>query len=231
MSHARPSALVLICVLFLTAGCLRRVVVEPQLPRPDLLTQPSLRAFIRSSADRSIVLRVPNVQGALTQQGDLNQTYNAIEKELVRAGFTVRDRNLLQEVVRSSVNLDYATILSRTRAQLMLEIVSIRQRNYDTPRYVRTDNHREGTSPSPFHLSGWQFECKIIVVGSGEVGGIYTIDVAPRGEFLLNGNKILNSDGTGGRKHERAGYQIPLDAAARPFVAALVRDMGLTAAQ
>jgi hypothetical protein len=226
MPHTRLSALVLICVLLLTSACLQRVVVEPQVPRPDLITQPSLRAFLRSSSDRSIVLRVPNDQRGVTQQSNLDETSAAIEKELVRAGFTVRDRKLLNQVTDSGRNLDYPTMLAITKAQLMLDIVSIKPRRYDTPNYVRADNHRAGTARTPFHLLGWQFECKVILVGSGEIGGIYTVDVPPRGaEFLLNGNKVLNGDGSGGGKHEQPGYQVRIEDAARPFVQTLLRDL------
>lgn len=209
------------------SGCAMHVLADPQMPRIDSITQPALRTFMASGRTPSIVLRVPAPQRAVTQAGDLNQTYNAIEKELVRAGFTVRDRGLLEEVLRSSQNLDYRLIQSKINAQLILEIVSISAHHYDTRDYVRVDNHAAGQLQNAvFPIGGWQFECKVILVDSGEVGGIYTIDVAPaQNHFVVAGSNVFDATPGGQADKAHVGYGAPLESTAGPFVHRLIADL------
>jgi S1-C subfamily serine protease len=47
-----------------------------------------------------------------------------------------------------------------------------------------------------FPIAGWHFESRIVMVSTGEIGGIYSVDVAPAGglHFLLNGDEsVLNA--------------------------------------
>jgi hypothetical protein len=227
----RASVLFLSSVIVLASACasLNMVVVRPNLPREDSVTQPSLQNFMRSAVNPSIVLRVPAPQGQLTQaqaqQGDLERSraYNAIEKELVKAGFTVRDRGLLEEVLRSTQNLDYRVIQSKIEAQLILEIVSITPKDYSNDVYSRAKDNTTGRlRRGTFPLNGWQFQCKVVIVTSGEIGGIYTIDVAPVGRFLLAGENFTNANEQGQADRAHVGYKADLEATAPLFVQKLI---------
>lgn len=217
------------------AGCATHVRVEPRLPRPDVVTRPALAAYMRSTTSPTIVLRVPAPQGQVAQsqaqQGDAaaNQIYNLIEKELVKANFAVRDRGLLDAIVRSGQNLDYPLILQRTNAQLILEIISIRAMEYNNDGYSRVKNNEKGRLESgAFPISGWQYECKVTMVSTGEIGGIYTIDIAP-GEtyFLVKGDKIQNSNAAGYpfSVDSQFGFQSALADTPQFFVATLLTHL------
>ena len=215
------------------ASAANHVVVQPRVPPPDNVTQPALAAFMRGNPNPTIVLRVPAPQALVAQaqgqQGsaDLNQGYLAIEKELVRAGFTVRDRGLLQEILRSNQNLDYRGIQQKIDAQLILEIVSIAPREYNTDAYVDVKSHREGRlKKGAFPISGWHFESRVVIVSSGEIGGFYALDVVPQGmHFLVSGNRVVNASPQGRRDDAHIGYGVSLVQSAPSFVGLLVSSL------
>ena len=78
-----------------------------------------------------------------------------------------------------------------------------------------------------FELDGWQFEVRTILVETGEVGGIYTIHVAPRApaHFLLNNNHLRSNATLAGEEATTLGYEIPFDAAVPQFVEELIFEM------
>lgn len=224
------------CLLVIAAGAAdasTHVVVQPKVPPPDNLTQPALLAFMRTSPSPTIVLRVPAPQGSVTQsqgpQGsaDLNQGYLAIEKELVKAGFTVRDRGLLQEILRSNQNLDYRSIQQKIDAQLILEIVSLEPRSYNTDTYVDAKSHRDGQlKKGEFHISGWHFDSRLVMVATGEIGGIYTVDVVPQGmHFIVSGSKFYNATPQGRRDDAHTGYGVTLTQSAPSYVSMLLSSL------
>lgn len=233
-----------VCLLGITvsnaAAAATHVVVQPRVPPPDNVTQPALLTFMETVRNPTIVLRVPAPQTLVTQaqgqQGsvDLGQGYLTIEKELVKAGFTVRDRGLLVEILRSSQNLDYGMIQERIDAQLILEIVSIQPRSYGNDVYVEAKSHRQGRlKRGEFPIWGWHFESRIIMVNTGEIGGIYTVDVAPEAlHFLVSGNDVFNATPQGKRDKEHVGYGVGSAQDAAPaFVRMLVSSLIPTAAR
>lgn len=233
-----------VCLLGITlssaAAAATHVVVEPRVPPPDNVTQPALFTFMKTVRNPTIVLRVPAPQTLVTQaqgqQGsvDLGQGYLTIEKELVKAGFTVRDRGLLVEILRSNQNLDYGAIQQKIDAQLILEIVSIQSRSYGNDVYVQANNHRGGRlRRGEFPISGWHFESRIVMVNSGEIGGIYTVDVAPLGlHFLVSGSDVFNATPQGKRDRAHVGYGVGSAQDAAPeFVRMLVSSLIPTAAR
>lgn len=215
------------------SGCLTHVVVRPQIPGPEPVSQPALQTFMRSVGNPMIVLRVPSPQSQVTEaqksQGDatMNQGYNLIERELVKAGFTVRDRGLLEAVLRSNQDLDYRLIQQKVNAQLILEIVSISERSYDSDQYLRVKDRATGRLESgAFPLSGWQFECKVVLVDSGEIGGIYTIHIAPQeNHFLVSGSNFRNASSQGREERQYRGYGLELQEAIEPFVRELIFEL------
>jgi hypothetical protein len=232
------------CILWIALGgvasAATHVVVEPRLPPPDNVTQPALLAFMKDVRNPTIVLRVPAPQTLVTQaqgqQGtaEAGDGYVTIEKELVKAGFTVRDRGLLEEILRSNQNLDFAAIQQKIGAQLILEIVSIQPRSYGTDAYVEANSHREGQlRRGVFPINGWHFEARVVLVNSGEIGGLYSVDVAPQGlHFLVSGNNVYNATPQGKRDLAHTGYDVgSIQAAAPAFVRLLVSSLIPTAAR
>ena len=235
--HLKPwGALVLALAFAATSSAAPTdlVIVQPHVAQPDNITRPALVTFMRQTESPTIVLRVPAPQAAVSQsqgsQGsaDLNQAYLAIEKELVKAGFVVRDRGLLEEILRSNQNLDYKGIQQKIDAQLILEIVSIAPRSYATNAFVDARNHRDGQLKSgDFAISGWHFESRVVMVNSGEIGGIYSADIVPQDlHFIVAGRRILNATAQGKVDKEHLGYGFgPVEQAAPLFVRTFIFEL------
>jgi len=183
----RQSAVVVVLVLGAAAsGCVPlHVRVEPRVPENEIVVKPSLVTFLKTTPEPKIVLRVPVPQGNLAQEEQknseaLNSVYNVIEKELLKAGFTVRDRALLTEVLRNNPKIDYRAIKEKIDTQLILEIVSLTPWDYSNPEYKRADTGAPGQAPIPFKLVGSRIMAKLIMVETGEIGGIITYYAWPK---------------------------------------------------
>lgn len=231
--HQRVLLLCLLGMAVAVSGCATHVVVRPQIPGPEPVNQPALQAFMRSVESPTIVLRVPSPQSQVTEaqksQGDatMNQGYSLIERELVKAGFTVRDRALLEAVLRSNQDLDYRLIQQKINAQIILEIANISEHSYNNDQYSSVKDRAVGRLESrTFPISGWQFECKVILVDSGEIGGIYTIHIAPQENyFLVSGNNFRNASPQGREERQYRGYGLEFQAAIEPFVRELMFEL------
>ena len=237
-----------VCIFGITLGgvasAATHVVVEARVPQPDNVTRPALLTFMKTAITPTIVLRVPAPQTLVTQaqgqQGtvDLGQGYLTIEKELVKAGFSVRDRGLLEEVLRLNQNLDFRAIQQKIDAQLILEIVSIQPRSYGNDAYVEAKYHKEGRlKRGVFPISGWR-----VAGRAGQHGrdwGRLQRDVAPAGglHFLMNGDESVFNATPGGeavrvRGQTVSGWNVgTVEQAAPAFVRLLVSSLIPTAAR
>jgi hypothetical protein len=56
---------------------------------------------------------------------DNNVFYNAIEKELLKQGFSVRDRGLFNEIINKSSSTGYSKIKDLNNTDLIFEVVNI----------------------------------------------------------------------------------------------------------
>ena len=184
----RRAALALAIALGAVAtGCAAlHVLVVPTIPQNEVVIKPALNQFMKSVKEPKIVLRVPVPQGQLTQEEQkaseaMNSVYNVIEKELLKSGFTVRDRALLTEVLRDNPKLDYRAIKEKIDTQLILEIVSLTKWDYSNREYTLVKDGTKAMASQPFALFSWRVMAKLILVESGEIGAIFTIHAWPAG--------------------------------------------------
>jgi len=109
----------------------------------------------------------------------LSPIYNAIEKELLKEGFNVRDRGLFNEILEKSRNNDYSSIKELTDTDLILEVVGIDVNvEYNTNKY-KDRMGREKKVYGNIRLNGATVEFKTILVESNELAGIYKFNYAP----------------------------------------------------
>ena len=101
--------------------------------------------FLKNATNPTIVLRVPNASREVLEEdknvktaknndgtnnlNDIN-VYNVIEKELLKGGFTVRDRALFEKVLGDKSVNDYSRIKELTETDLILELSSIQYVKY-----------------------------------------------------------------------------------------------------
>jgi hypothetical protein len=160
----------------------------------------------------------------------LKPVYNIFERELLKAGFTVRDRGLLMEVLRDNPKADYKAIKEKIDTQLILEIVSYQQVDVSNAAYTEVPNGTKGTAAQPFLMKRWVINAKVIMVESGEIGSIYTLYWVPTNAHFVSfphGNSWawINASESGVGTPGYFGYVVPAEAAAAPFVIAILRGL------
>src|ERR1019366_902582 len=122
--------LVLFCIIILFINCspVSKVVKYPS-RQDDIFANSNLKSFFKATRAPSIVLKVPNSTDKATSNSvNINDNallYNAIEKELLKEDFSVRDRGLFNELLSKSQTSDYSKIKELTNTDIILEVVNI----------------------------------------------------------------------------------------------------------
>jgi len=168
------------------------------------VTNSSKLEFLKTSANPTIVLRVPNASREVTQEdnniktqknndgtnniNDIN-VYNVIEKELLKGGFTVRDRALFEKVLGDKSVNDYSRIKELTETDLILELSSIQFVKYPMNSFAYyTTSKRKGTVENKinctnyFNLYGLKLEFRLIKVKENDFIGSFTYNYNPCNE-------------------------------------------------
>ncbi len=98
--------LIPVVFLLLTAcGSYTSLIKYPVVP-DDVYANNNLNNYLKNNRSPKIVLRVPNTNDKATSNTVVSQNnnllYDAIEKELLKEGFNVRDRGLFNEIMDKS---------------------------------------------------------------------------------------------------------------------------------
>lgn len=193
MLRTKSLSTLLLCVIALLGGCVTIDTLDPRWPasaRDEISVRPSLRQLLANGRELKVVLRVPNAQSSVTssekaqavsdQESMLTAAYDTIEKKLFEAGFVVRDRALLTNLLRGEITT-YQEIKTRVDTDLIIDLSSLRF-NAIQDRLVTTNYVNQQGVPGT--LAEWtprmgqsvaSVQAKIIIVATGEVGGIITL--------------------------------------------------------
>lgn len=188
-----------VSAFFLFASCTapNKLVKFSKSP-DDVYTNSNLKSFLKNNPQTNIVLRIPNANENVTSKNSTDKTitsapsmdvyYNDIEKEFLKAGFSVRDRGLFNEVLGkmsrdNNGNINYSQIKDLTNTDLIVEVIKI---NPSVP-YVTNKSYTvgkkekitESTSNREFKKFGASAEFKIIMVKNNEMAGTYTFNYNP----------------------------------------------------
>ncbi len=168
------------------------VVVNPYLnAKSEIIIRPELQELLdKNGQNLKIVLRVPAMPPQVSQADIIakNKLYDIIERALYKAGFTVRDRALLEKVLQGEIG-SYREVADKIDTDIILEIISLEtgiklsHRFYYDP---STDTNEKladtigENQPGPvFTLYGGKLDARIITVKDGSVTGIMTIYGVP----------------------------------------------------
>ena len=109
--------------------------------------------------------------------------YNAIEKELLEEGFSVRDRGLFNEVMVKSTTQDYSKIKDLTNTDLILEVINIDQHIvYSTNKVnqvYKNGTEKEVLQEKDYKARGFSIEFKLVIVRNNEIAGSYKYQYKP----------------------------------------------------
>jgi hypothetical protein len=190
-------------------------VETPKIPN-DIVVSEELRGLLKINPKPAIALRMklPETQRKTraawqqnTRRGDYfsrsagafsissktemtgeGKILEIMERELVRAGFTIRDRVLLEKLLTGKEFVDYSQVGNLLNIDIIIEITNL---DYGIPFHVTayrdTDNKivkiydkrngRKGRKRGEDFLTPYnQFKGKVIIVKSGAVGGTLEIN-------------------------------------------------------
>ena len=174
--------------------------------------------FLKNATNPTIVLRVPNASREVLEEdknvktaknndgtnnlNDIN-VYNVIEKELLKGGFTVRDRALFEKVLGDKSVNDYSRIKELTETDLILELSSIQFVKYPMNSFTfYSQSRKKGNIESRincsnyFNLYGLKLEFRLIKVKENDFIGSFTYNYAPCDEHPCNYNINVSSEST-----------------------------------
>ena len=175
----KGNVLLITVLLFFIVSCASQLAIVKTEPKKNEITVIlDMKQFLQENKNPAVVLRVPYSTSSVSEaeQKRLAQhanLYNRIERELLKAGFTVRDRGLLNNLL-STGQSSYAEIGKRIETDIIIEILSI---DFAVDNYVHTATLKNSnkeifatTNPKIAKL-----ECKLTMVDKGLSGGILTL--------------------------------------------------------
>ncbi len=191
---------------FLMVSCTTtsRVIKYPTIGN-DIYANTNLKQFLKENKSPSIVLRVANTSDKATSQTTTNKDllYNAIEKQLLKEGFSVRDRGLFNEIINKAQTSDYSRIKDLTNTDLILEVVNIDpQVIYSTNKVtlITKGKEKEVLQNIDYKRYGASVEFKLILVRNNEIAGSYKYNYKP----CPNGCELTTFQITNKRSNEVA---------------------------
>jgi hypothetical protein len=177
----------LLFLLLTSCGSYTRLIKYQKLP-DDVFANANLRDYFKNNKSPKIVLRVPNSSDKATSNTvntvNNNVLYNAIEKELLKEGFNVRDRGLFNEIMDKSKSADYTKLGEETNTDLILEVISINTSVLYSTNKITLVNNGNGTeanniNPVDYKKTGASVEFRLIMVKNNEIAGNYKYNYTP----------------------------------------------------
>ncbi|MBN2347018.1 MAG: hypothetical protein JXO51_11580 [Candidatus Aminicenantes bacterium] len=148
----------------------------------DIQFTPELRQLLQNIPKPKIVIRVANPSTNVTEADRFNTYMNEIEKMFVKSGYTVRDRALLENLMRSG-NTDYRSIKDKIDTDLIIDILSL---NFDGVNKARSFFNTKTRQRETFLTDKTYLECALItldcrvtIVNRGQLGGMFTLRTSP----------------------------------------------------
>jgi hypothetical protein len=171
----------------------------------EIYANANLKQFLKDNKSPSIVLRVANTSDKATSQTTTTKDLlnNAIEKELLKEGFSVRDRGLFNEIINKAQTSDYSRIKDLTNTDLILEVVNIDPGViYSTNKVTLITNgkEKEVIQNIDYRRYGASVEFKLILVRNNEIAGSYKYNYKP----CPNGCELTSFQFTNKRSNEVA---------------------------
>ena len=190
----------------------------------EIIINDALKDFLSKNKKPKFVLRTPDYQSSVTsdEKAASELYYSTIEKTLLKNGYTLRDRALLNQLLQQ--NQSYEQIAKKIDTDLILEIQNIKifdnnvydytvpsknfNGNLQNDQYLVQGKVVPGASPynkfGPITQKYTQIAIKIILIKSGEFGGYMKLNYArpdPSNIFYIslcekNSTGMIMSDNT-----------------------------------
>jgi len=167
--------------LVVSCGSPHAATIKTSVKKNDITITSDMKQFSRENKNPSVVLRVPYSTSSVSEAeqkklSKYNDIYNQIEKNLLKAGFTVRDRGLLNNLL-STGQSNYAEIGKKIETDIIIEILSIdfEINNYVHKATLKKTNKEIAVEGNKLNPKIAKIECKLTIVDKGLTGGILTL--------------------------------------------------------
>lgn len=174
-------------------------IVKPNVSaKNEIVMTDELKALFQENPRPKVVIRVPNPPTNVTEAEKFNAYINTIEKVFIQSGYTVRDRALLETLLKTGTT-DYKTIGEKIDTDIIIDILSLQ---FDIPNRVynffnKTTNKEERflNDENFIDCKMAKLECRLTIVNKGQLGGVFTFytsrcDVEDL-DFILNPSRTL----------------------------------------
>ena len=175
----------MVCTLLASCANEKKLIKYPNQPN-DIYANNNLKNFFKTNKSPNIVLRVPNNNDKATSNTtagkDNNLLYNTIEKELLKEGFSVRDRGLFNELLSKTQTSEYSKIKEITNTDLILEVINIDPSVlYTTNKvtYIGPKSEKAIAGYQHYKKMGASVEFRLIMVKNNEIAGTYKYNYEP----------------------------------------------------
>lgn len=172
-------------------------VVEPNSDaKNEVIMTDYLKRLLIANPKPKLVIRVPNPPSNVTAAEQFNYFVNIIEKVFIENGYIVRDRALLENILRSGSS-DYKTIGVKTDTDIIIDILSLQ---FDIPnkiyRFFNKTTYQQdqfATEDNYIDCPLAKLECRVTLVERGQLGGAFTFYTSrcdlERLEFYVSASK------------------------------------------
>src|ERR1022692_238706 len=172
-------------LIFTGCSSTTKIVKFPKKP-DEVFANNNLKDFFRVNKTPNIVLRVPNSSDKATSNTSIGRDnsvlYNSIEKELLKQGFSVRDRGLFNEIMDKAGSTQYSQIKDLTNTDLILEVIEINPAVlYTTNKVVSVYKkaEKDNVGSIDYKMYGAAVEFRLIMVKNNEIAGSYKYNYPP----------------------------------------------------
>jgi hypothetical protein len=225
--------LLLLIITLLLFSCSTTKILKFTQKSNEIVNTNSLTEFLAKNKKPKVVLRVKNSSINLTENEDNDYLYNAIENQLLRSGFIVRDRQLFNQITGNDKNnIDYKKLKEKSDTDIIIELTKLKTKIlYETDKYYDKKNHEKTVSNFLYKSFGASVEFKIILINTNEFAGVYKFNYTPcvsgcvislsTKELLKQRKKKLKEKGKGYEGVERDELEIFMKNATRKLVEAM----------
>jgi hypothetical protein len=174
--------IIFLIILGLILSCSATKTIKFTEIADEITTTSSLKTFLKNNPNPKIVLRTTGTAQKITdaEAKQSNYLYNAIENELLKNKFVVRDRQLFNQIVNNNENNNnYGNLKEKSDTDLIIELINLDPTvRYDTNKYYDSKG-KERTESSSWERYGATIEFKIIMIDNNEFAGIYKFNYTP----------------------------------------------------
>jgi hypothetical protein len=183
MRFAKIAAVVLLTAILSACAQFYLGNVKPNVAAGnEIVITPELKTLLQAVAKPKIVIRVPTPSTNVTEADRFNSYINEIEKVFVQKGYIVRDRALLENLMKGG-NIDYKGIKDKIDTDLIIDILAL---HFDKSTVSRSFFNKKTQKEESFatELTYVEcgiaiLECRVTIVDRGQLGGLFTLRTSP----------------------------------------------------